>query len=57
MNPKIELYMKIMRGVDIEDSLRQQIVNNCARHATLNKIKSGKYKLIAVTKRETLEKI
>lgn len=50
-------YIRVMGKVDIESSVKQQIIHNCARYSTLNKIKSGKYKLIVVIKEHTAEKI
>ena len=50
-------YIRVMGKVDVEESVKQQIIRNCARYSTLNKIRSGKYKLIAVKKEKTAEKI
>lgn len=55
-NNQISEYRRIMACVDAEKSVKQQIIKNCARHSTLNKIKSGKYKLIAVKKDSGIEK-
>lgn len=52
-NKHLNEYKRIMGCVDIEDSVKQQIVKNCARYSTLNKIKSGKFKIIAVKKEES----
>ncbi|MBE6820765.1 MAG: hypothetical protein E7516_06915 [Ruminococcaceae bacterium] len=50
-------YIRAMGKVDVEESVKQQIIRNCARYSTLNKIKAGKYKLTAVKKEQTAEKI
>ncbi|MBQ7122412.1 MAG: hypothetical protein IJO03_09150 [Clostridia bacterium] len=49
-NNLLKEYVRIMRCVDIEDSVKQQIIRNCARHGTLSKIRAGKYRVIAVKK-------
>lgn len=50
-------YIRVMEKVDVEESVKQQIIHNCARYSTLNKIKAGKYKLTAVKKKQTAENI
>ena len=50
-------YIRVMGKVDVEESVKQQIIRNCARYSTLNKIRAGKYKLVAVKKEKTAEKI
>ncbi|MEE1139081.1 MAG: hypothetical protein U0M02_11445 [Acutalibacteraceae bacterium] len=50
-------YIRVMEKVDVEESVKQQIIRNCARYSTLNKIRAGKYKLIAVKKEKTAEKV
>lgn len=50
-------YIRVMGNVDVEESVKQQIIRNCARYSTLNKIKAGKYKLTAVKKEKTAEKV
>lgn len=59
MKPKNQLkeYVRVMNCVDVEDEVKQQIIKNCARYSTLNKIKAGKYRIIAVKKETTAEKI
>lgn len=52
-NKHLNEYKRIMSCVDVDDSVKQQIVKNCARYSTLNKIKSGKFKIIAVIKEKT----
>jgi hypothetical protein len=48
-------YARIMGCVELDESAKQQIIRNCARRSTLEKMRSGKYKLVAV-KKEKLEK-
>ncbi|MBQ2903921.1 MAG: hypothetical protein IJE48_05935 [Clostridia bacterium] len=55
-NNQFREYKRIMGCIDVEESVKQQIIRNCARHSTLNKIKSGKYKLIAVIKNSEMRK-
>ncbi len=43
-------YIRVMGKVDVDESVKQQIIRNCARYSTLNKIMAGKYKLTAVKK-------
>lgn len=47
-------YIRIMSAVDVDDEIKQQIIKNCARRSTLNKIKSGIYKLTAIIKDSTV---
>lgn len=46
-----------MNCVDVDDAVKQQIIKNCARQSTLQKIKSGKFKVTAVKKDKTADKI
>lgn len=55
-NNQLKEYQRVMSCIDVEESVKQQIIKNCARHSTLNKIKSGRYKLIAVKKDSGFEK-
>ncbi len=48
-------YTRVMGCVELDENAKQQIVRNCARRSTFEKMKSGRYKLIAV-KKEHLEK-
>ncbi|MBR4857638.1 MAG: hypothetical protein IKU08_00475 [Clostridia bacterium] len=50
-------YIRVMGKVDVEESVKQQIIRNCARYGTLKKIKVGKCKLTAVKKEQTAENI
>lgn len=52
-NPHINEYAMLMSCVDIDDAAKQRIIKNCARYSTLKKIKSGKFKVIAVKKEKT----
>lgn len=56
-NNQLKEYVRVMNCVDVDEDVKQQIINNCARYSTLNKIKAGKYKIIAVKKDKTTEKI
>lgn len=56
MKPKnqyLKEYTRVMNSVDIDETAKQQIIKNCARYSTMKKIKSGKFKIIAV-KKETI---
>ena len=59
MTPKNHLkeYTRVLNHVDAEDAVKQQIIKNCARYCTLKKIKAGRYKITAVKKETTAEKI
>ena len=50
-------YIRVMGKVDVEESVKQQIIRNCARYGTLEKIKAGKCKLTAVKKEQTAENV
>ncbi len=52
-NKLLSEYKRVMSSVDVEESVKHQIVRNCAKYSTLNKIKSGKFKIIAVIKEKT----
>ncbi len=52
-NRHINEYKGVMSCVDVEESVKQQIIKNCARYSTLNKIKSGKFKITAVIKEKS----
>lgn len=55
-NNNIKEYIRVMNSIDIDDSVKQQIIQNCARHSTLHKIKSGKFKITAVKKDKATDK-
>ena len=59
MNPnnRINEYRRVMNCVDVDDTVKQQIITNCARYSTMKKIRAGKYKLIAVIKEQTTKNI
>lgn len=60
MKPKnscLKDYVRVMNCVDVDDAVKQQIIINCARRGTLEKIKAGKYKITAVKKEKTTEQI
>ncbi len=52
-NKHLNEYRRVMSYVDIEESAKQQIIKNCARYSTLNKIKSGKFRVVAIIKEKT----
>lgn len=52
-NKHLNEYRRVMGNVDVEESVKHQIVKNCARYSTLNKIRSGKFKIVAVIKEKT----
>lgn len=52
-NKHLNKYRRVMGYVDIEESAKQQIIKNCARYSTLNKIKSGKFRVVAIIKEKT----
>ncbi len=50
-------FIRVMSCIDVEESVKQQIIHNCARYGTLKKIRAGKYKLIAVKKDRAVEEV
>ena len=56
-NVYLKEYKKVMSCVDVDVAVKQQIIRNCARHGTLQKIRAGKYKITAIKKENTTEKI
>ncbi len=52
-NSSLIEYSRVMNCVEISEETKQRIIRNCARYATSRKIKSRKYKIIAVKKKET----
>lgn len=56
-NSGLKEYVRVMNCVDVDDSVKQQIIINCARRGTLQKIKAGKYKITAVKKEKTTENV
>lgn len=57
LNSQLREYKRIMNCVDVGDDVKQQIIQNCARYSTLKKIKAGKFKITAVKKNKSVEKI
>ena len=57
--PKNQLkeYIRVMNCVDVDDSVKRQIITNCARYSTMKKIRAGKFKITAVKKDNSIEKI
>ncbi len=56
-NPHINEYARVMNCVDMDNAAKQRIIKNCARYSTLMKIRSGKFKIIAVKKEKTTENV
>lgn len=56
-NNQLKEYKRVMGCIDVDESVKQQIIKNCARYSTLKKIRAGKYKIIAVKKDSRVEKI
>ncbi|MDD7194299.1 MAG: hypothetical protein SPJ42_03120 [Oscillospiraceae bacterium] len=54
-NNCISEYKRVMNCVDIDEAAKQQIIKNCARYSTMKKIKSGKFRIIAVKKEKTAD--
>lgn len=59
MKPKNQLkeYARVMNCIDVDVSVKQRIIRDCARYSTLKKIRAGKYKIIAVKKENSPENI
>ncbi len=49
-------YVGVMSCIDIAEEAKKRIIKNCARYSTVKKIKSGKFKVVAV-KKETFSEI
>lgn len=49
-NKNIKEYARVMNCIDIDDVAKQQIIRNCARYSTMKKMRSGKFKVVAVIK-------
>lgn len=56
-NNHIDEYRRIMNCVDIDDTVKHQIIKSCARYSTMKKIRAGKHKITAVIKEKTTENI
>ncbi len=56
-NSRISEFKRVINCVDIEDSAKQRIIKNCARYSTMKKLRSGKYRVIAVKKESSSETI
>lgn len=54
MGPKrtIERYRSIMKTVDVSPEIKLQIIENCAKYSTLKRIKSKRFTVTAVKKKE-----
>lgn len=54
-NRALKEYVRVMNCIDIDEEAKKRIVKNCARYSTVKKIKSGKFKIIAVKKESFYE--
>lgn len=52
----IKDYCRVMNSVRLSDEAKQRIARNCARYATVKKIKSGKFTVTAVVKEKTTDR-
>lgn len=50
-------YVRVMSSIDVDESVKQQIIRNCARYSTVKKIRAGKFKIIAVKKDGVFEEV
>ena len=56
-NNHLNEFKRIMNCVDVEDTVKLRIIKNCARYSTMKKLRSGKYRIIAIKKEKTVENI
>ncbi|MBR6784709.1 MAG: hypothetical protein IKM25_00495 [Clostridia bacterium] len=54
-NKALKEYVRVMNNVDICEDKKQQIIRNCALYATSRRIRTRRYKITAVKKKETNE--
>ena len=54
-NRALKEYVRVMNCIDIDEEAKKRIVKNCARYSTVKKIKSGKFKIVAVKKESFYE--
>lgn len=52
----IKDYRRVMNSVQLSDEAKQRITRNCARYATVKKIKSGNFTVTAVIKEKTSDR-
>ncbi len=55
-NNQLKEYVRVIKSVDVDETVQERIIKYCAGYGTLSKIRSGKYKLIAVKKENFFEK-
>ena len=48
----IEKYRSTMKNIDVSPEIKLQIIENCAKYATFKKIKSKKFTVTAVKKKD-----
>ncbi len=56
-NNKFAEYKRIMCCIEVDESVKRQIIQNCAKYSTFVKIKTGKNRLIAIKKESGIEKL
>lgn len=56
-NSQLNEFKRVMNCVDVENTVKQRIIKNCARYSTMKKLRSGKYRIIAVKKEKTSNNI
>ena len=54
-NKALKKYVKVMNSFDICEEKKQQIIRNCALYATSHRIRTRRFKITAVKKKETHE--
>ena len=52
----IKEYRRVMNSVQLSDETKHRIARNCARYATVKKIKSGNFTVTAVIKEKTSDR-
>ncbi|MBQ3602760.1 MAG: hypothetical protein IJA02_02850 [Clostridia bacterium] len=52
----IKDYRRVMNSVQLSDEAKQRIARNCARYATVRKIKTGNFTVTAVIKEKTTDR-
>ncbi len=55
-NRALKEYVRVMNCIDIDEEAKKRIIKNCARYSTMKKVRSGKFKVVAV-KKETFSEL
>lgn len=55
-NSALKEYVRVMNCIDIDEEAKKRIIKNCARYSTMKKVRSGKFRVIAV-KKETFSEL